>query len=73
MSAGPHNAAIRHESPKRPMPFDKAWKIAMQIADALPYPESENSHGRCPGYDWICSVKGVVLLPSAYLRHHSCH
>ena len=23
------------ESPKGPMPFDDAWKIAMQIADAL--------------------------------------
>ena len=25
------------ESPKGPMPFDEAWKIAMQIADALEY------------------------------------
>jgi Tol biopolymer transport system component len=25
------------ESPKGPMPFDEAWKIAMQVADALEY------------------------------------
>jgi len=28
---------VEGESPKGPMPFDDAWKIAMQIADALEY------------------------------------
>jgi Tol biopolymer transport system component len=28
---------VEGESPKGPMPFDEAWKIAMQIADALEY------------------------------------
>lgn len=28
---------VEGESPKGPLPFDEAWKIAMQIADALEY------------------------------------
>jgi serine/threonine-protein kinase len=28
---------VEGESPKGPMPFDEAWKIALQIADALEY------------------------------------
>src|SRR5437773_280746 len=28
---------VEGESPKGPMPFDEAWKIAVQIADALEY------------------------------------
>src|SRR5262245_31539968 len=28
---------VEGQSPKGPMPFDDAWKIAMQIADALEY------------------------------------
>ena len=28
---------VEGESPKGPMPFDEAWKIAMQMADALQY------------------------------------
>src|SRR5215472_13462885 len=28
---------VEGESPKGPMPFDEAWKIAMQMADALEY------------------------------------
>jgi len=28
---------VEGESPKGPLPFDDAWKIAMQIADALEY------------------------------------
>src|SRR5215470_4544146 len=28
---------VEGESPKGPMPFDDAWKIAMQMADALEY------------------------------------
>src|SRR5579859_4240382 len=28
---------VEGESPKGPMPFDEAWKIASQIADALDY------------------------------------
>src|SRR5215472_10441685 len=28
---------VEGQSPKGPMPFDEAWKIAMQIADALEY------------------------------------
>jgi serine/threonine protein kinase len=32
---------VEGESPKGPMPFDEAWKIALQIADALAY-----AHGK---------------------------
>src|SRR5215469_15430072 len=28
---------VEGESPKGPMPFDEAWKVAIQIADALEY------------------------------------
>jgi len=28
---------VEGESPKGPMPFDEAWKVAPQIADALEY------------------------------------
>ncbi len=28
---------VEGESPKGPMPFDEAWKVAKQIADALEY------------------------------------
>src|SRR6516165_6788618 len=28
---------VEGESPRGPMPFEEAWKIAMQIADALEY------------------------------------
>jgi serine/threonine protein kinase len=28
---------VEGDAPKGPMPFEEAWKIAMQIADALEY------------------------------------
>jgi serine/threonine protein kinase len=28
---------VEGESPKGPMPFEEAWKIAIQMADALEY------------------------------------
>ena len=36
---------VEGESPKGPLPFDDAWKIAMQIADALEYAHEVHRHG----------------------------
>jgi serine/threonine protein kinase len=36
---------VEGESPKGPLPFDEAWKIAKQIADALEYAHEKGVRG----------------------------
>ncbi len=54
---------VEGESPKGPLPFDEAWKIAMQIADALEYAHEKGVvHRDLKPANLKATADGVVKL-----------
>jgi serine/threonine protein kinase len=54
---------VEGESPRGPMPFDDAWKIASQIADALEYAHDKGIvHGDLKPANLKITHEGVVKL-----------